>query len=60
LAHDLVGKKNYPFATLLLSNAADALDSYLSSTQVDGHRAVFYSMKGKIGRLLKEIMQTAA
>ena len=60
LAHDLVGKKNYPFATLLLSNAADALDSYLSSTQVDGHRAVVYSMKGKIGRLLKEIMQTAA
>ena len=60
LAHDLVGKKNYPFATLLLSNAVDALDSYLSSTQVDGHRAVVYSMKGKIGRLLKEIMQTAA
>ena len=60
LAHDLVGKKNYPFATLLLSNAVSALDSYLSSTQVDDHRAVVYSMKGKIGRLLKEIMQTAA
>jgi hypothetical protein len=60
LAHDLVGRKNYPFATLLLSNAVSALDSYLSSTQVDGHRAVVYSMKGKIGRLLKEIMQTAA
>lgn len=60
LAHDLVGKKNYPFATLLLSNAVSALDSYLSSTQLHGHRAVIYSIKGKIGRLLKEIMQTAA
>jgi hypothetical protein len=58
--HDLVGRKNYPLAALLLSNAVSALDSYLSSTQVDGHRAVVYSMKGKIGRLLKEIMQTAA
>ena len=60
LAHDLVGRKNYPFAALLLSNAVSALDSYLSSTHIDGHRAVVYLMKGKIGQLLKEIMQTAA
>jgi hypothetical protein len=60
IAHDLVGKRNYPLAALLLNNAVNTLDSYLSSTQVDGHRAVVYSMKGKIGRLLKEIMQTAA
>ena len=60
LAHDLVGKGNYPLAALLLNNAAGALDSYLESTQVREHRAVVDSMKGEIGRLLKQITQAAA
>jgi len=60
VAHDLVGKGNYPLAALLLNNAAGALDSYLEATQVRGHRAAVYSMKGEIGRLLKKITQAAA
>jgi hypothetical protein len=60
LAHDLVGKRNYPLAGLLLTNAIRALDTHLNSNQSPDHYAVIHSMKGKIGLLLKEITQTAA
>jgi len=60
LANDLVGRKNYPLAALLLDNAATALDKYLNSTQVPGHFAIVHSMKGEIRSLLGKIAQTAA
>jgi hypothetical protein len=60
LAHDLVGKRSYPLAALLLNNAAGALDKYLNSSQVPGHSAIVHSMKGEIGSLLGKIAQTAA
>jgi hypothetical protein len=59
LADDLVGKRNYPLAALLLNNATHALDTFLKSTQVQGHRAGAYSMEGGIRRLLKPIKQAA-
>lgn len=60
LAHDLVGKRNYPFAALLLNKAAGALDVFLSSTQIAPHHALAHSMKDEIGLLLKGMKQTAA
>jgi hypothetical protein len=60
LAHDLVGRRSYPLAALLLENAASALDKYLNSTQVPDHCAIVHSMKGEIGSLLGKIAQTAA
>ena len=60
LAHDLVGKRNYPLAGLLLNDAARLLDIYVKSTPVRGHCTVVYSMKNEIARLLKQITQTAS
>ena len=60
LAHNLVGKRNYPLAALLLNDATHFLDMYAKSTQIRDHRAVVSSMKRKITRLLKQITQAAS
>jgi hypothetical protein len=60
LAHDLVGKKNYPLAALLLNSAGSALDVYSKSSQVPDHCAIVHSMKGEIGNLLRKMGQTAS
>lgn len=52
LAHDLVGKKNYPLAALALNRASSALDTYSNSADCS---ATVQSMKGRIEQLITEI-----
>jgi hypothetical protein len=55
LAHDLVGKKNYPLAALALNNANIALDAYSNSSDAKNCSAAIQSMKNGIDQILAEI-----
>jgi len=52
LAHDLVGRKSYPLAALVLNSASSALDAYSNSANCS---ATVRSMKGRIEQLITEI-----
>ena len=60
LAHDLIGKRNYPLAALALNGAANALDAYAKTTSINGHSLIVQSMRSQITLMLDEIKHRAA
>jgi len=52
LAHDLVGKRNYPFAALALNRANSALDAYSTSPN---RSASVRAMRAEIEQILTQI-----
>ena len=59
LARDLIGKRNFPLASIALNNADHELDTYLKSSWIKEHPTIVRSMKDRIRGLLDELKQTA-
>jgi len=60
LAHDLIGKRNYPLAALALNGAANALDAYAKTTSINDHSLIVQSMRSQITLMLDQIKHRAA
>jgi hypothetical protein len=60
LAHDLIGKRNYPLAALALNGAGNALDVYAKTTSINDHSLIVQSMRSRITLMLDQIKHRAA
>jgi hypothetical protein len=60
LAHNLIGKKNYPLAVLALNGAASALELYAKETPLTDHPPIVQSMTRQIILMIDRIKQRAA
>jgi hypothetical protein len=58
LAHNLLGKRNLPLATLALSNADRALDAYAQTASIDRAPAI-QEMRDQVKKMLSELKRTA-
>lgn len=60
LARDLIGKRNFPLATLALENADRALDeAYAQTASASDRAAAILHMKQRIAEMLVELKRTA-
>lgn len=60
LAHDLIGKRNFPLATLALGNADRALeDAYAQTASSSDRAAAILQMKQRVAEILGELKRTA-
>jgi hypothetical protein len=55
LARDLIGKRNYPLASLALTDAATAVDQYGKCATIESHAEIVSSMKEQVARMLQQI-----
>lgn len=58
LARNLIGKRNFPLATLALSNAGRALDASAQSAPID-HASAIQGMKDEVKKMLSDLKRTA-
>jgi hypothetical protein len=52
LAHNLIGKRNYPLAALALNGAANALDLYAKNAPIRDHSQIVQSMRRQIALMI--------
>jgi hypothetical protein len=60
LAHNLIGKRNYPLAALALNGAANALELYAKKTPIRDHSQIVQSMRRQIALMIDQIKHSAA
>ena len=60
LAHNLIGRRNYPLAVLALDGAASALELYSKDTSLKDHPPIVQSMRRQITLMIGQIKQRAA
>jgi hypothetical protein len=60
LAHNLIGRRNYPLAVLALDGAASALELYSKDTSLKDHPPIVQSMRRQITLMIDQIKQRAA
>jgi hypothetical protein len=59
LAHNLIGRKNYPLAILALDGAANALELYANNTPLKDHAPIVQSMRRQITLMSSQIRHRA-
>jgi hypothetical protein len=59
LAHNFIGKRNYPLAALALNSAANALEQYEKNTPIRDHSQTVRSMKRQIALVIDRIKHRA-
>ena len=60
LAHNLIGKRNYPLAVLALNGAANMLELYANDKPLKDHPPMVQSMTRQISLMIDQIKQRAA
>jgi hypothetical protein len=60
LAHNLIGRRNYPLAVLALNGAANALELYAKDTSLKDHPPIIQTMGRQIALMIDQIKQRAA
>ena len=59
LAHNLIGRKNYPLASLALNGADNALELYAKTTSLKDHPPIVQSMRRQISLMINQIKHRA-